>query len=743
MTIGAVKSRSRVFSLLVLILVASELPASDGLTSIDTGYTISKVRSAVNREIPYLVASSYEGTVLGVSFEGKISWKNALSGFMNRDLWCADLTGDGADEILAANADGSVYCLDHRGELQWTFRPSNAPMNTVCVIRKNRIPYVVCGGYDTNIYYLDSQGKSVKIVESKSYSLEKPWGKDKRLIPPSSCHVANFLRPVRRDDGTEVLAVHGVIYSNSARGRLYLFEPLHERPYRIIQAQGGVGELRVADLDSDGNEEIVTGSTCMIQDAHVSVIGIGKGSQRSFDISRLRGRIDGFGYRVAQPEIVTDGNEQKLLVLFGSKMFLLPPDLNIDPAQVAVVSNRFSYNDMWRPAGTNIIVLASAQSGGSCVHLLNLDDPRWKEAYANLQPPGKIAAILANTATVHDQLKSFRRPSWERAPLPVYLMSESIPASVEPLVRDIKAHSSSPVFLNGFFTNQAEDWDRSSLENATYRDRRDRRRKYTLPSDQAVKLIQSNYEDQPGVAFWGGHGNDPLMFSLDTLQQAIAGADGKKTVLIYPELEHYDDDFAWVMQSHFCPLAEFCQGRSANLYIRTKHTFWQSIVYLPLWARLLSGEFADVFVPAMEETTDKSMELSLAGRMGVWASGAVNQWGARCARDNTSFDRLRQFSHQMVPNHFLRQMVYNISCGATYIDNFPVDQDYMSLLWELIAKGALYVPRREEIVSFNPVHGEIDPADGKLLIVVRRVLLVLDVFPAFDVDAPHERPSPE
>ena len=108
-----------------------------------------------------------------------------------------------------------------------------------------------------------------------------------------------------------MLAVHGVIYSNSARGRLYLFEPLQERPYRVIQAQGGVGELRVADLDGDGNEEILTGSTSMIQDAHVSVLDIGDGSQQSFDISRLRGRIDGFGYRVAQPEIVTDGNEQQ------------------------------------------------------------------------------------------------------------------------------------------------------------------------------------------------------------------------------------------------------------------------------------------------------------------------------------------------------------------------------------------------------------------------------------------------
>ena len=31
----------------------------------------------------------------------------------------------------------------------------------------------------------------------------------------------------------------------------------------------------------------------------------------------------------------------------------------------------------------------------------------------------------------------------------------------------------------------------------------------------------------------------------------------------------------------------------------------------------MSGEYADVFVPSMEETTDKTMELSLAGRMGM------------------------------------------------------------------------------------------------------------------------------
>ncbi len=160
---------------------------------------------------------------------------------------------------------------------------------------------------------------------------------------------------------------------------------------------------------------------------------------------------------------------------------------------------------------------------------------------------------------------------------------------------------------------------------------------------------------------------------------------------------------------------EHFAGKNAQIYVRTKHAFWQSIVYMPLWSRLLSGEFAEVFVPSMEETTDKTMEQSVAGRVGIWASGSVNAWGARCARDNPSFDRLRQHSHQMIPNHFLRAMTYNVACGATYLNNFPVNQQYFSILYELVAKGALYVPNRSEIVSLSPVHLSMTQPDKHYL----------------------------
>jgi len=186
--------------LVLLVLCPPAAPSARGVAanagasvvlSFDTGYTISKVRTAVKAGASYIVASSYEGTVLAMNLDGAVLWANALSGFMNRDLWCEDVTGDGSDEILAANADGTLYCLDAGGKLRWKFKPDDAPMNAVCVLHSDRKPYIVCGGYDMNVYYLSPAGTLVKTVPSSAYSKEKPWGKASKELPKNNCHVAS------------------------------------------------------------------------------------------------------------------------------------------------------------------------------------------------------------------------------------------------------------------------------------------------------------------------------------------------------------------------------------------------------------------------------------------------------------------------------------------------------------------------------------------------------------------------
>ena len=53
-----------------MVVIAVADAESSGVQSVDTGYTISKVRTALRHGNSYIVASSYEGTLLGMDYGG-------------------------------------------------------------------------------------------------------------------------------------------------------------------------------------------------------------------------------------------------------------------------------------------------------------------------------------------------------------------------------------------------------------------------------------------------------------------------------------------------------------------------------------------------------------------------------------------------------------------------------------------------------------------------------------------------
>ena len=674
--------------------------------SINTGHTIMKVRTAVKDSQKYLVAASYDGIVMGVSYGGNILWKNNLSGYMIHDIWCDDIDADGKDEVLVANADGTAYCLDGvTGETKWEYKRNDTPMYSVCTVTSNGSTYIVCGGMDLSISYLSNTGAMLKNIHSSTYSEEKPWGgvdaKYKFL------HYANFLRPIKKQDGNEVLAVHGSNNHMQGKGSIYLFNAFEDTPYKIIKLSANtvLGDLKVSDLDKDGTEEIVMGTSAHYKSAEIVRVDIDATAE---DLVRYTHTGMAFGYFVTQTEMIQEDNVGKYVSISGNHMFLL--DTALDGSGKEELECFYAFNDLWKDGDK--LILASVQSGGSCIHVLNTEISGWKTAYENISPEGKIQDIIDNTASARTNLASYSRPDYEREPVPVYMMTESIESGVAKQVADnIKANYNSPIFLGGDHTNKAEDWDRSGMENEKYKNKRDGRRQYTYTQEQCLGLITPWYDGEEGVAYWGGHGNDPYMFQLETTKKVIDHAAGKKTVLIYPELEDESEDFAWVIEDLFYPLAEYSKSKNTNIFVRTKHNFWQGNIYMPMWEKALDGDYAEIFVPSMEETTDKAMDISIAGRSGVWASGAVDSWGTRSVPDNPSFDRSRQHSHQRFPNHFLRHMMYHMASGAQYINNFPVYPEYMSFLWELVAKGALYVPKRNEILSYSPVHVSMQNPD--------------------------------
>lgn len=689
------------------------------LTSYETDYTVSMVRSAQTGSDSIIVASSYEGTVLGMDYDGTLLWTNTLSGYMNRDIWCDDLTGDGTDEILAANADGTIYCLNASGVEQWQFKTNNAPMNAVCVVHDaDDTPYVVCGGFDLNIYYLSTKGELLKTIESSSYSIDIAWDGILPPRPPDYLHTANFLRPVQTN-GTEILAVQGVLNVQQESGSLYLFEVMADLPFRSddVASKMRVGDFRAHDPEGDGTDLITMGASVNRPDGRILTCDPTDGTQLEFNIYDTFDQECGPGYRVAQVETIPDDEHGfEYFILYGDNIMLVPPDL--DPADSTVLSTSYAYNDLWQDPATGRLILASAQSGGSCIHLIDPLHADWQTDYEQLSPPGKIAAMIANTAAARTQLAAFEKPAWERDPLPVYLTSEST-KGLETLVSSITNNYASPIFLNSYWNPnvQTDDWRTvSAFENDVYREKRDGRKNYVLTPQEVYDQVLPKYDGSAGVEMWGGHGNDPYFYQPEVLRTIIDSADGKRTVLTWPEMGDETSDFEWVLNDLFYPLADYAQDKNTTIFLRSKHIYWQSTIYLPMWNELISGEYADVFVSSLEETSGKEMDLSIAARMGLWASGAVDSWGTRAVPDNASYDRLRQFSTQRLPNHFLRMLVYHLSSGAQYLNNFAVDQEYISIFWELIAKGALFVPRPEEIVSFNPVHLSMKEPDAEYIL---------------------------
>ncbi|WP_139957412.1 hypothetical protein [Flavicella sediminum] len=694
-----------------------EVPESDQLLSpdfysIETGHTIHKIRTANFISQTAIIASSYEGIVMRIGFDGVILWKNKLSGFMVHDFWCADITADGNDEILIANADGTVYCLNFKGKLLWKYQKNEVPMYAITVVKKEGTPYVVAGSLDLNAYYLSAEGSLVKELKSADYSQEKTWG---TTTAKNNVHYTNFLRPVKKDADNDYLIMHASNNPSQDKGATYVFDALADTPIKRIETIGAspIGEMRFSDHDNDGNMEVLLGFSNHQNSANLTRLNLVDDTQETYGVSKL-----GFGYSVMQPELITDVTTKKYLLLIGNQMVLVDPSL--DSATEEKYVSKYSYYDLWKVPNSNKLILASSQSGGSQIHVFDTSIAGWKTAYQDLMPGGKLQDIKDNTAAIRTNLASYTKPSTQREARAIYFMTESTDNGLAKTTADnIRANYETPIFLGGSHMGQAENWDRSALGNAKYEAKRDGRRDYVYTQQQAIDHISKWYDESPegdkGIAYWGGHGNDPYMFQLSTTKQILDKSNGKKTVLIYPELEDHSDDFAFVMNDLFYPLAAYGREKNANIFVRTKHNFWQGNVFLPMWGRLLSGEFSDVFVPSMEETTDKAMDISIASRVGIWASGAVDNWGTRTVPDNPSYDRSRQFCHQRLPNHFLRHLIYHMANGASYLNNFAVDPDYMSIVWELTAKGALFVPKPNEIVSISPVHLSIFNPDAHFM----------------------------
>ena len=687
----------------------------EGIKSIDTEhYTIMKVRTANNNNEQIIIGSDYDGIVLGVDFSGNVLWTSKTgNGTMNHDIWCQDVTGDNIDEIFAANANGHLYCFDIHGNKLWEYRPYSGanltPMYSVCVVKdKSHTPYVVCGDYTCNIYYLSNEGKLIKKIHSSTYSKIKGWGADK---PKNGYGVADFLKPIPQADGSDLLFVCIMNNHMQSGGEFDILKPLSSKLIMSIPKalSDPIGEVRVEDLEGDGIYEILFGSSTL----NSNKVGCLKFNQNytsaNININVLDRRKTGkVSYRVNQPFIIPNKSKDEYSVLSSNQ--ILTYKIGDKPELIDHLSGIYTYNDIYN-AKNGLILLASSQDGGSCIHIIDTKNNKWKSAFENLRPIGKIKRMRDYATKVRKELKNFKKPKYQRDPVKVVGFEGTNLPIYKTLGKSKSLELLASPWNHGY--NQEPSWRSPLYDGNIFLNTRDKRNKYVKTQEQIENMFIPYFKNASGIATWAGHGNDPLYYDLKALKNIADygyAHNKKKTIYVYPEMNRYGKDFDFVMNHQIFPLMDHLSKMDGKVAFRAKDIFWQGQIYTSTWKKIISGQYASTAIPLLEETTNKTQDLSLIDRIGLWAAGSVDGWGVRCSRDDPSFDRSRQFSSQKLSNHFLRKIIYSVACGARYLHNSYPDTEnpefkyHTSLALELIAKEALYVPKTNEIVSFSPVH---------------------------------------
>ncbi|MBL9212978.1 MAG: PQQ-binding-like beta-propeller repeat protein [Opitutaceae bacterium] len=630
------KAPTVVLSVLLLMVVATmrgqpasaEHPVAWGFVAGDSPvYHLRTLRAQSGARA--VVTASYDGSVACFTPEGRPLWRAAATGGFPFDLAVADLDGDGRDEVLVAAGDGALRVYDHAGALRWTFART-APLYQVCVARgRAGRPVVLTGGIEQVLYALSPQGEVLQRLQTE--------------------HVIRHLRAGDVLGGGED-AVAMATTSSGLTGilKLFLLDP-HDLTVRWQHADLSVRgmnpgkrffSLLVTDLNRDGKAEVMLSGGWRENGAVHAYDATGRHL-----FTRSDPRIPSVPYRMNYLRKVTVPGDDYVLGHFGNLLILYENDGTLRET----VTGPYSFADSHYDPELRTLFMGSAVSGGTEVYAYRLDRPGWKQAFVAQRALGRLAEIERNLATLNRQIRDFRAPAYQPAPRPVLAITQ--PGET----RDFRHVAfASSITLSQKVENPDELWCRE----------RDRRMPYRHTADELAEIIAEKEAKGENVLVWAGHGN-AVFFPLATFERLLKAGPKHLKGFVFAEMEGTGESTREVVEKILFPLAELCRAHGKIVFFRNKNIFWNGTCYLPFWSRVLLDEkYRDVFVPALEETNGRSQDLSLAGRVGLWQSGAFNRWACRTVTDDANFNRMFEWGGQQIVHHHLRNLVSTAALGA-------------------------------------------------------------------------------
>ncbi|MDO6492399.1 MULTISPECIES: PQQ-binding-like beta-propeller repeat protein [unclassified Cellulophaga] len=645
-----------------------------------------------------LYVSELDGAVAAYTLSGKKLWsqptKNPAVLFK---IVAADITNNGKDELIAASANGSIYCYNSTGKVLWTFTPKDKVRFSEVAVVNNGKPQIFAGGNNYKLYELNAKGSLVSTTKIDGVVRKLMSGnfieKDKQsLFVMTYVHdkfrwdFFGFLNP----DTKEV--VRRLDYKN--------------KKHKLL-SKSMLTDFVVADINNDALDDLlIFGDTSFkpfftALDANFNQLieyssGGKKGTQR---------------YAHSKGAYLT--KNKQIMFQHGSIIYVLDTKGKV----VATAGEKYKgkvYSDITYIPSKNNLFAAGEVDGGNAVYTFNVAKNNWWNTTQKKQ--GRMLEVEENLAKLYQQTLNFKLPAYQQKSDKDWVMITS--KKIDDEVANLNGNNVTFVIQR----SPKESTERSGMVKIIGKEalKKDKRGKYQDSREDIVQMARDFEAKGQPFTFWAGHGNDPFYIQIETLEKILEVAPTTCYGFVYAEMANVEDPRVQYFVREYMPrLAKAIRKNNrAKLYFRYKNMFWAATSHLPLWKEMFfSKKYNDILVPASEDTSNRTQDLNLAGRVGMQSSGYVNDFAMRLIDDNPTSWRPLSPGGQRSISPYLRQGTLMAAYGARYgvVANNPfTEEPGLNILFALMKSGVLPVVAPKDMQSISAWH-LIQNVDEKLI----------------------------
>ncbi len=656
------------------LIVATYANAS---TFVTDGNAIRHAVIAKNGTEKVFYISELDGAISSYTISGQKRWrKPAPQKAVSFEIVNADLNSDGKEELITASGSGTIDCWDISGKLLWRYRPEHlVRFNDVAVMKTDDTIRIFAGGNDKIIYVLNQNGELIESVPVSGAIRKLEIGDFQKADEPLL-----FLMTMSHD---------------KANWKSFQFRnPL--KPAEVVKSggtetskltRGITTDLRVQDVDQDGLDDLLIGINETIK-----VVALNGNFEpiASFDVSKVDGIKRNYKQRYAHTTAISlKPHRDEILVQFGRAFYLLNSKGEfIDWS--GNTSARFPFSTFVFDEESGRFFGAGSVGGDNGIYEFDLTkDDWWKD---HIEPIGRLKEVTANLENLYDRVVAFTPPEYQKPSTKPWVMGYGGEIPPEVAAKD---------FNEVIYIKQqiwSEDYDRSDIIaviGEEFGNKRDSRKSYNSTAAELIAEAKAFEASNTAFTIWAGHGSDPFYVSIDTLEDILEAAPTTCHGFIYAEMASTTDPRTGYFIDHYLPrLAVACRKSGiAKLQFRYKQTFWATTVYEEPWDELfLSGKYGDILIPATEDTNSITQDMNLAGRIGLFASGIVDDYGMRLIDDNPTGWRPLAPCRQKTISPYLRSGILRAAYGARYGINWSFQGENgpgLELLMAMMGSGVL------------------------------------------------------